>query len=123
MPSAWPLKLSTSVTEAARVGHEIHRPALTRTARQGQWDARFRVGAGSIGDGEPIDQLPGTRGASSSAMRIPVRETAIGRRSDELMSRSAHGYAPAMWVALGHLGLGDLESLFQSLRAGNLTNP
>jgi serine/threonine-protein kinase len=34
---------------------------------------------------------------------------------DELTSRAAHGYVSAMWVALVQLGLGDLDSLFQSL--------
>ena len=68
------------------------------------------LASGSVSGMKSIDQR--WRGPGS-AMRIPVRETAIGRRSDELTSRSAHGYVSAMWVALGHLGLGDLDSLFQ----------
>jgi serine/threonine-protein kinase len=34
---------------------------------------------------------------------------------EELTARAAHGYVPAMWIALIHLGLSDLESLFQCL--------
>jgi serine/threonine-protein kinase len=33
----------------------------------------------------------------------------------ELTARAAHGYVSAMWIALVHLGLGDLDSLFQWL--------
>jgi serine/threonine protein kinase/tetratricopeptide (TPR) repeat protein len=33
----------------------------------------------------------------------------------ELTARAAHGYVPPMWIALVHLGLGDLESVFQCL--------
>jgi tetratricopeptide (TPR) repeat protein len=31
---------------------------------------------------------------------------------EELTTRSAHGYVPALWSALIHLGLSDLDSLF-----------
>ena len=34
---------------------------------------------------------------------------------EELTSRAAHGYVSGVWVALVQLGLGDLDSLFQSL--------
>jgi serine/threonine protein kinase/tetratricopeptide (TPR) repeat protein len=34
---------------------------------------------------------------------------------DELTARAAHGYVPAMWSALIHLGLSDLESFFDCL--------
>jgi serine/threonine-protein kinase len=34
---------------------------------------------------------------------------------DELISRSAHAYVPAMWIAMVHLGLGDLDSVFRCL--------
>ena len=33
----------------------------------------------------------------------------------ELNARAAHGYVPPMWIALVHLGLGDLEGLFHWL--------
>jgi serine/threonine protein kinase/Tfp pilus assembly protein PilF len=33
----------------------------------------------------------------------------------ELASRAAHGYVPAMWIAMVHLGLGDLENVFRCL--------
>ena len=33
----------------------------------------------------------------------------------ELTTRAAHGYVPAMWIAMIHLGLNDLESLFDWL--------
>ena len=33
----------------------------------------------------------------------------------ELVARAEHGYVSAMWIALVHLGLGDLDSLFQWL--------
>jgi serine/threonine protein kinase/Flp pilus assembly protein TadD len=33
----------------------------------------------------------------------------------ELMARAVHGYVPPMWIALVHLGLGDLESVFRYL--------
>jgi serine/threonine-protein kinase len=33
----------------------------------------------------------------------------------ELRARAAHGFVPAMWIALVHLGLGDLDSLFRLL--------
>jgi serine/threonine-protein kinase len=34
---------------------------------------------------------------------------------EELTARAAHGYVPAMWSALVHLGLSDLEGVFTSL--------
>jgi serine/threonine protein kinase/Flp pilus assembly protein TadD len=33
----------------------------------------------------------------------------------ELTARASHSYVPAMWIALVHLGLGDLDNLFQWL--------
>jgi tetratricopeptide (TPR) repeat protein len=34
---------------------------------------------------------------------------------EELTSRAAKGYVPAMWIAMVHLGLGDVESVFRCL--------
>jgi TolB-like protein/Flp pilus assembly protein TadD len=59
-----------------------------------------------------------------SVNHIGVLGYAYGRSGDvhrarehleELAVRAAHGYVSAMWMALVHLGLGDLESLFHSL--------
>ena len=41
--------------------------------------------------------------------------TAPKAHLDELTARRAHGYVPAMWSALIHLGLSDLDSLFACL--------
>ena len=55
---------------------------------------------------------------------IGVLGYAYGRSGDrdraeehlqELMARASHGYVSAMWIAMIHLGLGDLESLFRWL--------
>ena len=47
----------------------------------------------------------------------PCRETATGPTAllQELTARAAQGYVSAMWIALVHLGLSDLESLFHWL--------
>ena len=46
----------------------------------------------------------------------PFREPRSGERAaEELTTRAAEGYVSAMWIALMHLGLSDLE---QSLPAG-----
>ena len=48
---------------------------------------------------------------------MPVRETATAptSTSQELRARAADGYVSAMWFALVHLGLSDLDSLFHWL--------
>ncbi len=62
--------------------------------------------------------------AGRSANHVGVLGYAHGRAGNlerakallgELRERAAQGYVPAMWTALVHLGLGDLDGVFQEL--------
>jgi serine/threonine-protein kinase len=80
--------------------------------QQGEYDRAFAEFDRAIALGGRSVNLIGVLGYASG--RAGNRDRAK-EHLGELTARAEHGYVPAMWIALVHLGLGDVDSLFAVL--------
>jgi serine/threonine-protein kinase len=77
--------------------------------QQGDYDRAFAEFDRAIALGGRSVNLIGVLGYASGRAGNPDRAR---EHLGELRARAEHGYVPAMWIALVHLGLGDLDGLF-----------